>query len=81
MLWYCCCYKVTGYLLDDDASSGNKGSIVVVRDRATPKMTLNSNELQLLQDIPEFKVICWHSKVLVRSYYKPFRSLEHQLYT
>lgn len=43
-------------LVDDEPSPGSKGSIVVVRDRAAPKMTLESNELQLLHDIPEFKV-------------------------
>ncbi|XP_067951223.1 BLOC-1-related complex subunit 5-like [Watersipora subatra] len=32
-----------------------KSTLVVVRDGAVPKMTLDSNELQLLRDIPEFK--------------------------
>lgn len=48
------------YLADDEAvgspSSSSKNTLVVVRDGAVPKMTLDSNEVQLLSDIPEFKV-------------------------
>jgi len=60
LLWSCftipnCCRKLS--VTDDlESPSTGRNTLVVVREGAVPKMTLESNELQLLQDIPEFKV-------------------------
>ena len=66
------CYIVisdeNGSPIDSLGTASGRSTLVVVRDGAVPKMTLESNDLQLLHDIPEFKVSIVGLHVRLRGY-------------